>query len=204
MPQIYFEKVKSFCNADIFFWHIKESCEDLSVILADDGLLLAKAQQRFKSVSRQCEWLAVRALLQQTPYKNEKILYQSNGKPFFAKCGKHISISHSRCFVAVAVSESPIGIDIESLDRNALAVASSFLQPHEMEILSVGSNSANEALLMWSAKEAAFKLASDKVSVLKEIGITKNANNYTIIYPDGVTAKCNVSIFDDFVLAVAQ
>lgn len=204
MPQIYFEKVKSFCNADIFFWHIKESCEDLSVILADDGLSLAKAQQRFKSVSRQREWLAVRALLQQTPYKNEKILYQGNGKPFFAKCGKHISISHSQCYVAVAVSVSPIGVDIESVNRNALAVASSFLQPHEMEILSTGNSMANDALLLWSAKEAAFKLASDKVSILKEIGITKNANNYTIIYPDGVTAKCNVSIFDDFVLAVAQ
>lgn len=173
-------------------------------MLADDGLLLAKAQQRFKSVSRQREWLAVRVLLRHTPYNDNEILYQGNGKPFFAKCGKHISISHSRCFVAVAVSESPIGIDIESSDRNALAVASSFLKPQELEILSVGSNAANEALLMWSAKEAAFKLASDKVSVLKEIGITKNANNYTIIYPDGATAKCNVFVFDDFILSVAQ
>ena len=204
MPQIYFEKLKSFCNAEVFFWHIKESCEELSVMLADNGALLAEAQGRFKSVSRQREWLAVRLLLQYTPYKGDNILYQSNGKPFFAKCRKHISISHTKGYVAIAVSDSPIGVDIESTKRNASAVTESFLQPQELDALSARGSSCDEALLLWSAKEAAFKLASDKVTVLKEIGITKNANDYTITYPDGTTAKCDVFLFDDFVLSVAR
>ena len=173
-------------------------------MLADNDTLLAEAKKRFKSVDRQREWLAVRALLQCTPYKDDKILYQSNGKPSFAKYGRHISISHTQGYVVIAVSDSPIGVDIELSGRNAFAVAKSFLQPQELDILAASSSPCDEALVLWSAKEAAFKLASDRVAVLKEIGITMNANNYTVTYPDGATAKCDVFISDDFVLSVAR
>ena len=56
---------------------------------------------------------------------------------------------------------------------------------------------------MWSAKEAAFKLASENITVLKEIGITKNADSYTVTYPDNSTAECYSQIEDDIVLSVA-
>ena len=66
------------------------------------------------------------------------------------------------------------------------------------------SEPENEALHLWSAKEAAFKFASHKISVLKEIGITKNANNYTITYPDGATAVCSVNMLDGAILSIAE
>ena len=56
MPQIYFEKLKSFCNAEIFFWHIKENSNELSNVIADNGILLACAEEKFKSESRR-PWL---------------------------------------------------------------------------------------------------------------------------------------------------
>ena len=62
---------------------------------------------------------------------------------------------------------------------------------------------ANDALLLWSAKEAAFKLASDKVTVLKEIGITKNANFYAVNYPDNSVAHCKSIVLGDIILSVA-
>ena len=204
MPQIYFEKLKSFCNAEIFFWHIKENCNELSNLIADNGMLLAEAEKMFKSEGRQCEWLAVRALLQNTPYKGFGIEYHDNGKPYFANSSKHISISHTQEYVALAVSESPIGIDIESTNRNALSVAKAFLQPHEVESLAGCGNTAHEALCLWSAKEAAFKLASERVSVLKEIGITKNANDYTVVYPDGTTAVCYVCVLEGIVISCCK
>ena len=123
MPQIYFENLKSFCNAEIFFWHIKEGCNELSEYIADNGTLLSEAKRRFKSESRQREWLATRALLHSTQYKGETILYNDNGKPYLAGNNRHISISHTNEYVAIAVSDYPIGIDIERADRNAHAVA---------------------------------------------------------------------------------
>lgn len=204
MPQIYLEKVKSFGNAEIFFWHITENCEELSCLIADNGILLAEAQKKFKGTGRQREWLSTRALLKQTPYKHEEIVYDDNGKPGFASKSKHISISHTAEIAAIAVSDSPIGIDLELDGRNAVTVAKSFLQPQELEALMTSSEPENEALHLWSAKEAAFKFASHKISVLKEIGITKNANNYTITYPDGATAVCSVNMLDGAILSIAE
>ena len=203
MPQIYFENLKSFCNAEIFFWHIKEGCNELSEYIADNGTLLSEAKRRFKSESRQREWLATRALLHSTQYKGETILYNDNGKPYLAGNNRHISISHTNEYVAIAVSDYPIGIDIERADRNAYAVAKSFLTAQEINILTQENNPSKEALCLWSAKEAAFKLASENIAILKEIGITKNADSYTVTYPDNSTAKCDCLILDDIVLAVA-
>lgn len=204
MPQIYFEKLKSFCNAEIFFWHIKENCDELSNLIADDGMSLANALKRFKAESRRREWLAVRALLHSTPYKGSDILYHGNGKPFLANNNRHISISHTKEYVAIAVSDYPIGIDVESTARNVFAVAKAFLQPEEMALLDASENPGKEALCLWSAKEAAFKLASESVSVLKEIGITKNADNYIVAYPDGTTAVCDVCLLEDIVVACCR
>ena len=203
MPQIYFENLKSFCNAEIFFWHIKEECHELSELMADNGILLNEATRRFKSESRQREWLATRALLRATQHKGEEILYHENGKPYFANSHKHISISHTNEYVALAVSDYPVGIDIERTCRNAYAVAKSFLTAQEIETLDKENNPHKEALCLWSAKEAAFKLASENITVLKEIGITKNADSYTVTYPDNSTAECYSQIEDDIVLSVA-
>ena len=204
MPQIYFEKLKSFGNAEFFFWNIKENCNELSELIADHGVLLAESIRRFKSTIRQKEWLAVRVLLQQTPYKNINIIYNGNGKPYLADSSKYISISHTREYVAIAVSDQPIGVDVEIISRNAFAVAESFLKPREMECLYKEDNPTEEALFLWCVKEAAFKLASEKVSVLKEIGITKNANDYLVTYPDATVAKCSVCKLDDLILSFCR
>ena len=203
MPRINFENIQFFGDAEIYFWHIEESCKELSELIADNGLSLAEAEAKFKSPDRQREWIAVRALLQNTPYKGKRIRYNSNGKPYLADSIKHISISHTQGFVAIAFSNTPIGIDIESTNRKAHAVIRSFLQSQEIEMLNENPDTSNEALRLWSAKEAAFKLASDKVSVLKEIGITKNANSYTVTYPDGGISECHSCIYGDIVISVA-
>lgn len=203
MPQISLKKANSVYDAEIFFWHIEESCEELSDLIADNGILLAEAQERFKSCSRQREWLATRALLRHTPYKEENIIYLSNGKPCLAKSNKHISISHALHYVAIAVADYPIGIDIEFTNRNALSVINSFLQPQEADVLSQSDNLAKESLMLWSAKEAAFKLAAEKVAVLKDIQTTKNEVGYNVTYPDGTTAICYIQILEDIILSIA-
>ena len=203
MPRLFYENIVASRNAEIFFWHIAENCKELSELIADNGLSLAEAEKSFKSASRQREWLATRALLQLTPYSREVIRYHSNGKPFFAGNNMHISISHTKDIVAIAISGHPIGIDVETASRNALAVTSSFLKPCEMAELQNVQDQANEAVRLWSAKEAAFKLASEKVAILKEIGITKNANFYTVTYPDCSVAKCNSYTLGDIILSVA-
>lgn len=203
MPRIDSGNIMPFCDAEIYIWHIEESCDELSSLIADNGLSLAEVRKMSNSSDRQREWLAVRALLKCTPYKDEAILYHSYGKPYLAGGSKHISISHTREYVAIAFSDNPIGLDIENACRNAIGAVRAFLQPNEVEMLSTSDDLTREALFLWSAKEAAFKLASPKVTVLKEIGITKNANFYAVNYPDNSVAHCKSIVLGDIILSVA-
>jgi phosphopantetheinyl transferase len=206
MPIVHIEKDNT-VNAEIFFWKIEESITELSDIIADGGMLLSQAQKRFKSTKRQCEWLATRALLMQTPYKKSQILYHSNGQPYLENSNMHISISHTAEFVAVAIADTPIGIDIETKNRNAIAVADAFLQPHEAEMLHVNTDRDKEALRIWTAKEAAFKQFPNRSLILKDItaSLQQNSGNtslYTITYKDGTTATCRTTEHDILVLSI--
>ena len=206
MPIIHIETDNAI-DADIYFWKIEESCEELARLFDKGDIMLADAAKRFKSVKRQQEWLATRALLMHTPYKELQILYHSNGKPYLSDKSMHISISHTQSHVAIAISGEPIGIDIETKNRNALAVSNAFLQPHETEALQGNTDRDKEALRIWTAKEAAFKLYPDRSLVLKDItaGLQQNSGNtslYTITYKDGTTATCRTTEHNSFILSV--
>lgn len=206
MPIIHIETDNAI-DADIYFWKIEENAMELSDIIADGGTMLSQAQERFKSTKRQREWLATRALLMQTPYRDTSIQYRSNGQPYLADSSMYISISHTAEFVAVAIAGTPIGIDIETKSRNALAVSNAFLQPHETEALQGNTDRDKEALRIWTAKEAAFKLYPDRSLVLKDItaGLQQNSGNtslYTITYKDSTTATCRTTEHNSFILSV--
>jgi phosphopantetheinyl transferase len=205
MPRIDFHYGKEFSSADIYLWHIEEDCDILSRLIGDNGMHLAESIRRFKSEKRRREWLATRALLQQTPYKDTEIRYHDNGQPHTGDSGKQISISHTRGYAAIALSETPIGIDIETEERNALAVADAFMQPREKELLMACAAPASEALRLWTVKEAAFKLAPQHSQVLKDIHATAEGNGfYSIIYKDGTTATCHTTEHCGIIVSCAQ
>lgn len=66
----------------------------------------------------------------------------------------NISVSHSRTLAAVAVSERPVGVDVEQFRPQLERVAARFLSPREHEI---ALNIENGLLRAWTAKEAVFK-----------------------------------------------
>lgn len=75
----------------------------------------------------------------------------------------HFSLSHSETAVAVALSDSPIGIDIEQIKpvKNREKVAKKILTEAELEDyqrLTVNPKAANAFLLeIWTKKESVFK-----------------------------------------------
>ena len=106
------------------------------------------------SPSRRIERLAWRALLRSlSPLA--QVEYLPNGKPKLKNSDKHISVSHCRDCVAVALGEKPCGVDVERLDRNFSRVAERYLSPSEAAL------AADEhwAAVVWCAKEALFKMA---------------------------------------------
>lgn len=193
--------------AQIYLWHITESAEELAQQISGGELLLEEASRMFSSPKRRLEWLATRALLQHTECKGVEILYHSNGAPHLAGSNKHISISHTQDYVAIAIADKPIGIDIEHITRNATRAIIGFLQPQEIEELKLHPTPAEETLRLWTAKEAAFKLAPDLATVLKDIvaQTTQASNNgqhtYRMEYKCGRSATCHTATTNGLVLS---
>ena len=66
--------------------------------------------------------------------------YTTNGNPFFKNLNQDISISHSKLFAVVAISNSkslPVGADIEDIDKRNM-IATRFFTENELTDLENG------------------------------------------------------------------
>ena len=126
--------------------------------LSDGASLLEEASRRFKSASRRLEWLSVRRLMHELGV-NSSIAYYPSGRPYLRDDAHHISISHTRGYAAVAISESnPIGFDIEQRTDRVCRVSEKFLSREEKSFLPLEKKNVEAMLVVWTVKEAMFKL----------------------------------------------
>jgi phosphopantetheinyl transferase len=107
------------------------------------------------NLKRKQEFLGVRYLRNQYNSALE-IEYSELGKPFFSRSSKHLSISHSKNYISMAISSFSVGIDIEECDQRIFKVANRFLSDSEKVILDI--NSCQQLTIAWCIKEALYKL----------------------------------------------
>ena len=89
-----------------------------------------------------------------------EILRSTLGKPYFVGVPLHFSISHTKDHVFCALSERPVGIDAEELDRDIdLALAEKLLSPAELTQFRQAADPRIALLTFWVLKEAAGKCA---------------------------------------------
>lgn len=199
MPKI---DTYSVCHpgVELCFWRIEESVEELAALIDGGDGLLAEARSKFKAVERQREWLAARALLQHSGHDVSALAYMPGGAPCLKGTGRHISISHTRGLAVVAISKRPVGVDIEAEGRDASKAIR----------MVVGSSDAvicnDEALRMWTAKEAAFKLSPDSCVTIKDVRLEKascggSCAEYNVTYPGGASAVCRTYGIEGYVLS---
>lgn len=99
-----------------------------------------------------------------------------NGKPYLKNYTDfHFNLSHSENYVACAVSDSPVGVDIEYINDIDLNVARQFFFGSEYEYIMNNNNHNKSFFKLWVLKESymkmtglGFRLALDEFSV--EIG----------------------------------
>ena len=123
------------------------------------ALMLNQAMTSFKSQTRQKEWLCTRLLLKFIEGDNATIEYSSNGAPILLHSDKHISISHSGDFVAIALSTQQVGLDVQVINDKPLRLKSRFLSHREMTLLK-SDEDVEGAVKLWCAKEAVYKYVS--------------------------------------------
>ena len=132
-------------NSKIGILKMEEELEELQIILSEINISHLNSEKRKK------EFLSARILLNKLN-PNSEITYNKYGSPQLSD-GKQISISHSKTFIAIIVSEKNVGIDIEEISEKALRIASKFINKNNL------LNLTNEkATLIWCVKECIFKL----------------------------------------------
>lgn len=105
-------------------------------------------------------------LLRQIFGREVVLSHDCSGKPTINIEGKYISISHSNDWLAIAISNQPIGIDIEQLHERLQRVKHMFLNSSELEQLQ--PLTLRKLAICWSAKEAIYKIANDIAGALGE------------------------------------
>ena len=145
-------------QTNVKIWHINESLD----------LLKSKIQLKDKSLNRlsymkteirQKEFLSVRLLLKLFGYSDFDLSHDDFGRPIL-KDGYFISITHSRDYSAVAISKSPIGIDIEKMRDKILKVASKFIGFEANYLNEKSDFYLRNLTIIWTIKEALYKFYS--------------------------------------------
>ena len=140
-------------------WEITENYETLFSGIELDLKSKQMLSQK-KSETHKNQFLAVRYLLKYLSIDLHNLNYNSLGNPFFENNYK-ISISHSGVYVAVIISDTDVGIDIETINDRVLKIKSKYLETELNYPLELNTQTS---LIYWNIKESVFK-AVDKPGI---------------------------------------
>lgn len=107
----------------------------------------------------------------------------------------HFNISHCKAGIAVALSDTPVGIDIECIGRMNESLARHVLNEREYEQVMTAPDPEQEFAIFWTQKEAVAKLTGQ--------GISDNLKQLLSIY-NNVDLKTEIHPEQGFVLSIAR
>ena len=118
--------------------------------------------QHITAEHRKREWLSVRILLKELLQEEKEIAYTSSGRPYLTDHSYHISISHTKGYVAIILDKYyPVGIDIEQISPRIHKIRKRFVNEEEESYLSKEKETVH-LLIYWSAKESIFKALEEE------------------------------------------
>lgn len=196
---------------NIGVWKISESLDELKAMASETGLPVS-GMEAFKSMQRGLEWLASRLLVCRMFGEVREVLSRNDGKPYINGMRGCISISHTKGYAALLISDNVgAGVDIERRERDALSLIRMFVNADELHLLEC-ENPSLMALLIWSAKEALFKIVGnlggnfkDNITVGAFVLSEKGCFSLTLHGIEGREIErflCRYRIEDEYLLTV--
>lgn len=124
---------------------------------------------------RRAEWLSWRAIVRRElvaatdcAAQEVRIGYNEVGAPVVGNCPLHLAVSHCEGSVAVALSDAPCAVDIESLGRDFGRVADRYMTPAEAALC----DDPHWPAVVWCAKECLYKYARRReLDLLRDLRI---------------------------------
>lgn len=150
-----YKTIKPNIHTTIFVWKIEETFDELT-----DNISLTNSSKKrvlsMKSELHQRGFLSVRHLLKEAGYSDVDLYYTENGKPHLND-KKHISITHSFTFSALAISDKEVGIDIEK-NREKIKIIQHKFVNFERGFINKDDNYIEQLTVIWGAKESLYKI----------------------------------------------
>jgi len=174
MVQVFHKKITE--KTLIYVWKITSL---LNKLHSNKSLSTIELNQvsNIKSEKRQIEFLATRIALKNLFDDKLELKHHESGRPFI-KEAKHISISHSNNYIAIAYGEDNIGIDIEKPQDKMLKLMTRILSKMEIKQFQQKPTLEN-ACKMWSTKESVIKYIGNKnLNFKDDIIINKDSVKY--------------------------
>jgi len=150
-----YKTIKPNNHTIIYVWKIEEPID----FLIKHIQITERSKERLfsmKSELHQRGFLSVRHLLKHAGYSDFDLYYNCNGKPHLIN-KKHISITHSFNFSAIAISEKEIGIDIEK-NREKIKIIQHKFVNFEKGFIHQDDDYIQQLTVIWGAKESLFKI----------------------------------------------
>ncbi len=120
--------------------------------------------------SAAAEYLARELLFRRTGMRFVTIEQDENGRPYPKNCPCFLSLSHSGGLAAAAVSDVPVGVDIEIFRSVSPAVLRHFAT--ETEAAYAGQD-PERILRLWTLKEAYYKASALPFAAVRETDLTR-------------------------------
>lgn len=144
-----------------------------------------------RSLAAEC--LVYRLLEKEYGIVNAKLHSRENGAPYLTGCDLHVSISHADDWVACAVSNRPVGIDIERIRPVKDSLYRHVCTQEELDYLQAGEGNTEvmrRFFEIWTAKEAYFKKCGTGITNLKQVNTR--------------TLQGKVWTFDDYFIQIVE
>lgn len=119
--------------------------------------------------------------------------YGAHGKPVLqGRPDIHFSLSHCHEAVACAVSDHPVGIDIESIEHYTIEVARHVMNDDEIRQIEAAALPAVTFTRLWTMKECLYKLTGDDNNgdIRHMLDKAPPVTFETIVFPYGVCSAC--------------
>lgn len=123
-------------------------------------------------------YLLLKYALKQNGIENFKIEAAENGKPFLKGENIFFNISHCKSGVAVAVSDSEIGIDIQDIEPYKESVAKRVCTEKEIELIKKSENKDRAFTRIWTLKEAAAKCDGSGIKILGDFSFENSKKTF--------------------------
>ena len=169
------EIIKTDTGATIGIWQLTETVTQLEKQLPT--LAQSKKYSTLNHQLRKLEWLGARALMKELQLGWE-LQYTENGKPFYSN-GPKISLTHSKDYIAIITHHfSEVGIDVQEIVEKVTRIKHKFCNAQELE----WAKTTEDFTLIWSAKEAVFKIKEKNVLFKEDILVIPAADGLNLTF----------------------